>query len=47
LQHFKGCMLFTTSDQEILSTVANRIIVINKTKEYDKQIGYEDYIKEN
>ena len=47
MKNFKGCMLFTTSDQEILSTVANRIIVINKTKEYDKQIGYEDYIKES
>ena len=43
--NFKGCMLFSTSDQEILSTVANRIIEVNKTKNYDRKENYEDYIR--
>ncbi len=33
--NFKGNMLFATHDQEILSTVANRIIEINGTKVFD------------
>ena len=44
MKNFKGCILFTTSDQEILSTVANRIIVINNKKEFDKQISYDEFI---
>ena len=48
MKNFKGCILFTTSDQEILSTVANRIIVINNNKkEFDKQISYDEYISKN
>ena len=47
MKNFKGCMLFTTSDQEILSTVANRIIVINSKKEFDKSISYDEYISQN
>lgn len=48
MKNFKGCILFTTSDQEILSTVANRIIVINNNKkEFDKQISYDEYIFKN
>ena len=42
--NFNGVLLFTSSDQEILNTVANRIIVINKTKEFDKYITYDEYI---
>ena len=44
MKNFKGCILFTTSDQEILSTVANRIIVINDKKEFDRQISYDEYV---
>ncbi len=47
MKNFKGCILFTTSDQEILSTVANRIIVINGKKDFDRQITYEEYISQN
>jgi len=46
MKNFKGCMLFTTSDQEILSTVANRIISINNKKEFDKQISYDEYVSQ-
>ena len=46
MQKFTGNILFTTHDEEILSTVANRIIRINATKEYDKEISYDEYIAE-
>lgn len=42
--NFKGNMLFATHDQEIMSTVANRIIEINATKTFDKEMNYEDYL---
>lgn len=45
MKNFKGCILFVSSDQEILSTVANRIIVINNKKDIDKQISYDEYIE--
>lgn len=45
MKNFKGCILFVSSDQEILSTVANRIIVINNKKDFDKQISYDEYIE--
>ncbi len=43
--NFKGAMLFTSHDQEVTQTVANRIIVINKTKEFDKQMSYDEYLE--
>ena len=45
--NFKGPMLFVSQDQEIVETVANRIIRINKTKEYDKYITYDEYLQKN
>jgi len=44
MTNFGGVLLFLSSDQEILSTVANRIIVLNKTKELDKYMTYEEYV---
>ncbi len=44
MKNFKGCMLFTSHDQELMNTVANRIIEINGTKKFDKQVSYDDYI---
>ena len=44
MQNFKGNMLFITHDHEIMATVADRIIVLEDTKVYDKEIGYEDYL---
>ncbi len=41
---FKGIILMTTHDHELMQTVANRIIRINKTKEFDRMIEYDDYI---
>lgn len=43
--NFKGNMLFTTHDEEILSTVANRIIELKEgIKIFDKEMNYEDYL---
>lgn len=48
MTNFKGNILFTTHDEEILSTVANRIIdITGGVKVYDKEIGYDDYIEQN
>ena len=43
--NFKGPILFKTHDHELLQTVANRIIVLNGTKEYDKEITYDEYLE--
>lgn len=45
MKRFEGNMIFATHDEEILSTVANRIIRINKTLEYDNEIDYETYLE--
>ncbi len=44
LKRFKGCMLFTSHDQELMNTVANRIIEINGTKTFDKLVTYDEYL---
>ena len=43
--NFKGPMLFSSVDQEVVQTVANRIIKINSTKEFDKYITYDEYLE--
>ena len=44
--NFKGCLLFASSDQELTDTVANRIIKIGKTKDFDKYLTYSEYLKQ-
>ena len=44
MNNFKGCMIFTSHDQELMNTVANRIIEINGTKKFDKPVTYDEYI---
>jgi ATPase subunit of ABC transporter with duplicated ATPase domains len=44
---FKGSMLFTTQDHEIIQTTANRIIEIDGTKVFDRDITYDDYLELN
>ena len=46
LSAYKGCMLLTSHDQELMNTVCNRIIEINTTKVYDRQVTYDEYIDE-
>ena len=43
---FKGCMLLTTHDRELMNTVANRIIEIDGTKVYDRPVNYDTYLEE-
>lgn len=42
--NYKSPMLFTSQDHEILQTVANRIIVLDGTKVYDKETTYDEYL---
>lgn len=44
MTNFKGGMLFISHDQEIMETVANRIIEIDGTKVFDKDITYDEYL---
>ena len=43
--NFKGNMLFTSHDQELMNTVANRVIEINGTKTFDKLCTYDEYLE--
>lgn len=43
MKRFTGNILFSTHDEEIIETVATKIIRINKTKEFDKSIPYSEY----
>ncbi len=44
LASFKGCMLLTSHDQELMNTVCNRIIVLNGTKIFDKNVTFDEYV---
>ncbi|MDP3130861.1 MAG: ABC transporter ATP-binding protein, partial [Bacillota bacterium] len=44
MNRFRGVMLFTSHDQELIDTVANRIIAIDRTVTFDKPCNYEDYL---
>ena len=41
---FKGCMLLTSHDQELMNTVCNRIVVIENTKVFDKNLTFDEYL---
>ena len=45
LLEFKGNVLFSSHDHEILQTVANRIIEITPQGIYDRIGSYEDYLQ--
>ena len=45
LTAFKGCMLLTSHDQELMNTVCNRIIVLDGTKTYDKNVTFDEYVE--
>ena len=46
LSNYRGCMLLTSHDQELMNTVANRIIEIDDTKIYDRPVTYDEYVDE-
>lgn len=45
LKRFKGSVIFTSHDHELIQTVANRIIEIDQTVIYDNHISYDEYIE--
>ena len=48
MQNFKGPLLFTSHDQEIIETVANRIIdIVSEDKIIDKSVTYQEYVEGN
>jgi ATPase subunit of ABC transporter with duplicated ATPase domains len=47
MKEFQGTMLFTSHDQELVNTVANRIIEITPSGMIDKMMPYEDYLKDS
>ncbi|MGN1227649.1 MAG: ABC-F family ATP-binding cassette domain-containing protein, partial [Christensenellales bacterium] len=44
--NFKGSMLFASHDEEIMQTVANRIIEIKDNQIIDKETTYDEYMNE-
>ena len=46
LENFKGCVLMTSQDRELMNTVCNRIIEIDGGKVYDRPVNYDAYLKE-
>ncbi|MFV8257203.1 ABC-F family ATP-binding cassette domain-containing protein [Bdellovibrio bacteriovorus] len=44
LSRFKGTVIFTSHDHELIQTVANRIIEIDQGVVYDNHITYEEYL---
>ena len=46
LSAFKGCMLLTSHDRELMNTVCNRIIEIEGEKTYDRPVNYDTYLEE-
>lgn len=44
LSRFKGTVIFTSHDHELIQTVANRIIEIDQKVTYDNHITYDEYL---
>ncbi len=45
LKRFKGCVIFTSHDHELIQTVANRVIEIDGKIVYDNHITYDSFIE--
>ncbi|MDD6301817.1 MAG: ATP-binding cassette domain-containing protein [Bacillales bacterium] len=43
--NYKGVLLFTSHDHELINTVANRIIYIDGTKVFDKYCTYDEFLE--
>lgn len=46
LENFKGCVLMTSQDRELMNTVCNRIIELDGGKVYDRPVNYDTYLEE-
>lgn len=47
LKSFRGCILITSHDEELLDTVVDRVIKIKGTKVFDKEIKYSQFLEQN
>lgn len=45
LSRFKGVVIFTSHDHELIQTVANRVIELDGGVKYDNHITYDEYIQ--
>ena len=46
MKDFKGIVLFTSHDHELMQTVANRIVEITPNGTLDKMMTYDEYIND-
>ena len=46
LENFRGCLLMTSHDRELMNTVCNRIIELDGGKVYDRPVNYDTYLAE-
>jgi len=47
MSEFRGTLLFTSHDQQLVNTVANRIVEITPKGTIDKMMSYNDYLKDD
>lgn len=45
MKKYRGVMLFYTSDEEIMQTVATRVIEVNENRFVDKQMTYDEFVE--
>lgn len=45
LKRFKGTVIFTSHDHELIQTVANRVIELDGKVTYDNHVSYEEYLE--
>ena len=45
LKRFKGSIIFTSHDHDLIQTVANRIIEIDEGVVFDNHVTYEEYLQ--
>ena len=45
MKRFKGNIIFTSHDHQLMQTVANRILDIKKDKVIDKEQTYNEYLE--
>ena len=43
--NYKGVLLFTSHDRELISTVANRIIYINDNEVIDRKMTFDEFVE--
>ena len=47
MSEYRGTLLFTSRDQQLVNTIANRIIEITPKGTIDKMMSYNDYLKDD